>query len=332
MNSIYHAGSPFVLVSAPGMHEIAEAILVKLATKGMHFPHHRLEYTRFANGEVLPLIPHTVRRQHVFFLHPLLHPDPNIAIMMMLLANDALKRASVAGITLVVPFLPYLRQDRKDKPRRPISARMLADLIESNDKVERIVTLDMHAEQEQGFFSIPVDDLSSMPMFVADITQRFAGKIENLAVVAADFGGAVRSRRMAKKVGDLPVAIFEKRRPSANRSEIVSLIGDSIVGKTAIIYEDMVDTGGSLLGVYTKLLEFGASEVVAYVGHGILSGDAEDRFRDSGLTIVCTDSIPRSADHAEKNPWLIKLPLADLLADAIYEASLVGGSVSKLSQ
>lgn len=129
--------SPFVLVSSPGMHEMGDSIQGILVQKGAHFPHHRIKYTTFANGEILPEIPKTVRGQHAFFLHPLQHPDPNIALIMMLLTNDALTRASIADITLVTPYIPYLRQDRKDKPRVPISARMVADLIESNHAVKK---------------------------------------------------------------------------------------------------------------------------------------------------------------------------------------------------
>ena len=207
--------SPFVLVSSPGMHDMATSIRDRLKERGAHFPHYEVEFTTFSSGEVLPVIPHTVRRQNVIFLHPLQHPDPNTAFMMMLLANDALRRADVAGITLVAPFFPYLRQDRKDQPRVPISARLMADLIESNPSVQRIITIDMHTDQEQGFFSIPVDNLNSRKTFAAHVLENY-GDLSDVMVISPDFGGALRARRFASRIGDVPVGIIEKRRTGPN--------------------------------------------------------------------------------------------------------------------
>lgn len=332
METSGNGSSPFVIVSSPGMHGMARHIQEILRVeRGVHFPHHEIEFTRFANGEYLPRIPETVRRERVFFLHPLQAPDPNTAIMMMLLANDALMRASASGITLVVPYIPYLRQDRKDKPRVPISARMLADIIESNRAVERLITIDMHAEQEQGFFSIPVDNLTGMKLFADYFGNMFRQGVNPVQVISPDFGGAVRSRRFAAKLGNVPVAIIEKRRPSANVSEIVSVIGESVAGKDVVIFDDMIDTGGTLRTTALALREMGARGIYLSATHGILSANACPEFARLGFSVACTDSIPRTAEFYERNPWLSVVSIDRLLADAMFEASLVGGSLSKLT-
>lgn len=322
--------SPFVLVSSPRMHKMGDSIQRTLAEAGIDFPHYRAEMTRFSNGEILPRIPETVRRQHVFLLHSLQHPNPNTALMSMLLTNDALKRASVAGITLVIPYIPYLRQDRKDKPRVPISARLIADLIESNKAVERIITVDMHAEQEPGFFSIPVDNLTSSSLFAKYFSEQL-GTSDKVVAVAPDFGGAVRTRRFAKKLGDIPVAIIEKRRPGPNQSEIIDIVGAPVEGSMTVSFEDMIDTGGTIRKTASALKEMGASEVHLSATHGIFSGNATAKFAESGLRVVCTDSIPREKAFLKANPWLKVISIDDMLAEAIYESSIVGGSVSGLN-
>lgn len=323
--------SAFVVVSSPLMHETAQAVVDLIGERyGVRFPHYRVGFERFKNGELMPRIPETVRRQHVFFFHALQEPAPNDAVMAMLLCNDALTRASVAGITLVAPYLPYLRQDRKHAPRVPISARMLADLIESNRSVERVITADMHADQEQGFFSIPVDNLTTGGLFARRCGELLAERLDDAVVVSPDFGGAVRARRFAARLG-VPVAIFEKRRPRANESEIVSLIGEPVAGKTVVIYDDMVDTGGTIRAVVRSLKELGAQDVYVCATHGIFSGGAEEEFAKAGFPVLCSDSIPRSAAYLEKHgSWLEHVSMNQLLADAVYEASRVGGSVSKL--
>jgi len=325
--------SPFVIVSTEGMHETAASVLKILAKKyRIQLPHYRVEYEPFANGEVLPHVPVTVRRQHVFLFHPMQLPSPNDAIVKLLLVNDMLMRASVAGITLVLPYIPYLRQDRKHKPRVPISARMLADIIESNRAVERIITVDMHADQEQGFFSIPVDNVQGMHVFVEQFLIQFKKTRENFVVVAPDFGGAVRARRFAKKLGDAPVAIFEKRRPRVNASEVVSIVGEPIEGKTVIICDDMIDTGGTIRGVVSVLKERGAREVFVCATHGIFSGDSLEHFARAQGPVMCSTSIPRSADFVKHTKsWLSMVPIDSLLADAVFQATRVGGSVSHLT-
>ncbi len=325
--------SQFVLLYSPLMEELGLNIVKHLKGHGVTMPHYKISFTTFANGEVLPQIPHTVRGQHVFLLHGLQHPDPNTAVMMMLIVNDAIKRASASGITLVTPYLPYLRQDRKDKPRVPITARLLADLIETNQAVKGLITIDMHAEQEQGFFSIPVDNLSGVKIFSEHIRKKFKGNLKDVVMLAPDFGGSVRNRRLAKALGDIPVCILEKRRPRPNESEILSVIGESIVGKKVVMYEDLLDTGGTAGGSAEKIIGMGAKEVYICATHLILSNDAEKKLQEKGICLAGTDSIPRSKQYyAENKEWLAKVTVASYFADAIYESTLLGGSISQLEQ
>ncbi len=323
--------SHFVLIASPAMSELAESIRQKLAVRAVNMPLYIIEYTAFANGEFRAKIPHSVRGQHIFFLHDLQHPDPNIAIMKMLLVMDAMRRASVSGITLVTPYLPYLRQDRKDQARVPISARLIADLIEANKSVKQLITIDMHAEQEQGFFSIPVDNLTGVRLFTEHILARFGSDMSSVVAVAADFGAAVRTRRLAKALGDIPVSIFEKRRPAANQAEIVSVIGADMKGKRAVIYEDIIDSGHTIREVAKALKSMGALEVYIYAMHGIFSGDAERAFAADNFSIHCSDSIPRSEEYYAQHKWLTRVSIDDYFAEAIFEATQAGGSISKLS-
>ncbi len=326
--------SPFVLVSSPPMNEFGDELCCHLNTLGAIIPHYKLELTTFANGEILPHIPHTIRHQHVFFLHALQQPDPNTAMMTLLLANDAMRRAAASGITLVLPYIPYLRQDRKDKPRVPISARMIADLIESNDAVKGVITIDMHAEQEQGFFSVPVDNLTGIRVFSEHVREKFGDNLPDLVMLAPDFGGAVRNRRFAHTLGDIPVSILEKRRTGANKAEILNVIGESVEGKIVIMYEDMIDTGGTAIKSITKLMEEKKPPRQIYLcaTHGIFSGNAKENFRENDIRVACTDSIPRLPIYYAIEHWLTKVSIASYFADAIFEAMQMGGSISKLSQ
>lgn len=322
--------SPFVLVSSPEMRMMGNSLECILREEyGVDFPHYPIEYTRFSNGEILPYIPETVRRQHVLFLHGLQQPDPNTALVKLLLVNDALTRASAEDITIVVPYIGYLRQDRKDKPRVPISARLVANLIEASGDIRSIITMDMHAEQEQGFFSVPVDNLTAASLFVGYLGERLRSAGRKVMAVAPDFGGVVRTRRFAKQFGDIPVAIIEKRRPNPNESEIISIIGESVEGAFVVIFEDMIDTGRTILGTARAMKSMGAAEIYLSATHGIFSGNAESEFSRADVKVFCTDSIPRSEEFRKRNPWLEVVSIDRMLAKAIFEASLVGGSVSK---
>ncbi len=324
-------GHPFALVYTPQMAQMAHAIVNILKTDGFNLPAHEIELKQFANGELLPRLPKTVRRQQVYFLHGFSPTEPHADIFSMLLVNDALKLASVAGITLVLPYMPYLRQDRKDKPRVPISARTLADLIQSNRLVNHIITIDMHVDQAQGFFSIPVDNLTARPFFVEHFKRLFGTGMRDVVVVSPDFGDAKRARSFAKKLGDVPVTIFEKERAQANQSTVVGVIGADVAGKRVVIYDDMIDTGGTMRGVMQSLKDMGAVEVHVCTTHGILSQDASTAFKELGLPVGSTNTIQRSSEYLMRNPWLTIHPIDDLLAEAIREASTIEGSLSEIS-
>lgn len=325
--------SPYVIVSTQEMHDTAEVVRTMLRKKGVELTHQKVELTTFKNLEVRARIPETVRQQHVFLFHPLLTPTPNEAVMNMLIICDALARASVEGITLVVPYMSYLRQDRKDQPRVPITARLIADLIETNSSIKSLVTIDMHAEQIQGFYSIPVDDLSSRKLFAKYCREAYKDDIAQAIVAAPDFGGAKRAHRFAERLGGLPKSIIEKHRSGANVSEVLSVTGEPVKGRLVLMYDDMIDTGGTIVNAAKALKQHphNAREVVVMATHGIFSGNALETLSKSGIPIVTTNSIPRSNDFQANNPWLTIIPVEELLTEAIYEKMLVGGSVSKLS-
>lgn len=322
-----------VLVSSLGMHEMTGRITCVLNQTKNNFLHIKADHIRFANGEIKPFLPQTVRGTHVFLLHALQEPDPNIALMTLLLTADALKRASATGITLVLPYIPYLRQDRKDEPRVPISARLIADLIESNNKVDRIITIDMHTDQEQGFFSIPVDNIKALKVHANYFKKRFNNNFSNVVVVAPDFGSSTRAERFIQLLGcnEEQIAIIRKHRSCPNQSAPTGIIGADVKDKTVIIYDDMIDTGGTNRGAVAEIMKRGALEVYTCVTHGIFSGGAEVKFRKEGRPVIATQSIPRTTEYQSGNSsWLSFVPIEDLLAEAIHEASIVGGSFSKL--
>lgn len=321
-----------VLVSSLGMHEMTERITNVLNQTENNFLHIKADHIKFANGEIKPFLPQTVRGTHVFLLHALQEPDPNIALMTLLLTADALKRASVTGITLVLPYIPYLRQDRKDQPRVPISARLIADLIEVNNKVDRVITVDMHTEQEQGFFSIPVDNITAMKAHADYFKVKFGGDFSNVIVVAPDLGSAVRSERFANLLYcDVPVSIIQKRRPCPNQTEVIGFIGPEVKDKIVIIYDDMIDTGNTNRSAVAEIIKQGALEVYTCVTHGIFSGGAEAKFKEEGRPVIVTPSIPRTTEYRDENSsWLHFVSIEPHLAKIIREASTVGGSISKL--
>jgi ribose-phosphate pyrophosphokinase len=233
--------------------------------------------------------------------------------MELLICIDALKRASAKRITAVIPYFGYARQDRKPGPRTPISAKLVANLITAAG-AHRVLAMDLHAGQIQGFFDIPTDNLYAAPVMSADIQARFSGK--NLMVVSPDVGGVVRARSLAKRLDNAPLAIVDKRRERPGESEVMNIIGD-VSGRFCILVDDIVDSAGTLCNAAAALLEAGAEGVVAYVSHGVLSGGAVARVEGSSLTeLVITDSI--AAPEAVKEAKKIRLlTIAPLFAEAI---------------
>ncbi len=246
-----------------------------------------LSVNRFADGEIAISIEESVRGDHVFIIQPTSYPT-NDHIMELLIMIDALRRASAKTITAVIPYYGYARQDRKAKPREPITAKLVANLI-TNAGADRVVTLDLHAAQIQGFFDIPVDHLLGAPLLASYfLDDNLVG--EEVVVVSPDHGGAVRARKLAEFL-DSSIAIVDKRRPKPNVSEVMNIIGD-VKGKKAIIIDDMIDTAGTITSAAQALIDRGATEVYATATHGVFSPPAIERIEDSVIKkMVVTDSI-----------------------------------------
>ncbi len=267
---------------------------------------------RFADDEIFVEIHENVRGEDMFVIQSTSHPA-NDNLMELLICIDALRRASAKRITAVLPYFGYARQDRKPGPRTPISAKLVANMITAAG-ADRVLTVDLHAGQIQGFFDIPTDNLYGAPVMSADILSRYGG--EPLMVVSPDVGGVARARALAKRLDDAPLAIVDKRREKAGVSEVMNIIGN-VEGKFCILHDDMVDSGGTLCNAAAALKEHGATEVVAYCTHGVLSGEAAERVTNSVLKeLVITDSI-QATDAVSDAPNIRHLPIAPLLGEAI---------------
>jgi len=282
----------------------------------LHMPLGKLHLGRFSDGEVQIEILENVRGKDVFVIQPTNAPtDEHIMELLMLL--DAFKRASAGRITAVVPYFGYARQDRRPRSARvPISAKVVADMI-GECGAHRVLTVDLHADQIQGFFDIPVDNVYASPVLLGDIWRQ---KYENLIVVSPDVGGVVRARALAKQLDDSDLAIIDKRRPRANESQVMNIIGD-VRGKSCVIIDDLVDTAGTLGKAAGALKEQGAIKVVAYVTHPVLSGAAISNIQNSQLdAVVVTDTIPLTKE-AKACPKIRQLSIAGLLAETIRRVS-----------
>lgn len=266
----------------------------------------------FSDGEISVNIDETVRGSDVFVVQSTCDPVNN-HLMELLIMIDAFKRASAGRITAVIPYFGYARQDRKAKARDPISAKLVADLIETAG-ADRVLTMDLHAAQIQGFFNIPVDHLLGWPILTAYYNELFDGSHDDIVVVSPDLGSVTRARTFANKL-DAPIAIIDKRRPKANVSEVMNIIGD-IDGKRVVLVDDMIDTAGTITNGAKALMERGAREVYACCTHGVLSGEAIGRIVDSPIKeLVTLDTIPLPKD---KQVDCIKvLSAASVFAEAI---------------
>ena len=271
------------------------------------------EVKSFADGEVSVSLYETVRGSDVFVVQSTCKPV-NDNLMELLVMIDALRRASAGRITAVIPYFGYARQDRKAKARDPISAKLVANMITAAG-ADRVLTMDLHASQIQGFFDIPVDNLLGNPLFVDYFKARFGDDADNTMVVSPDVGSVARARSFAQKL-DMPMAIVDKRRPKPNSSEVSSIIGD-VQGKRVILLDDMVDTAGSLCGAAKALVELGgATEVFACASHGVLSGPALQRLEESVIKeVLFLDTIP--GKPGVKSDKIKYLSAAPMLADAI---------------
>ncbi len=285
--------------------------LAKLVVERLDIPMGEMSVGKFSDGEITVEIDENVRGKDVFIIQPTCTPT-NDNLMELLLMADGLRRASASRITAVVPYFGYARQDRRPRSARvPISARAVADMMVGSG-IDRVLTVDLHADQIQGFFSVPVDNVYGSPILLDDIARQ---KYEDLIVVSPDVGGVVRARAIAKQL-NVDLAIIDKRRPEANVAEIMNIIGD-VEGRTCVLVDDMVDTAGTLCHAATALKERGAKAVVAYCTHPVLSGPAIDRLKASALDeLVVTDTIPLSA-AAQKSGRVRQLTIAGLLAESI---------------
>ncbi|WP_372864697.1 ribose-phosphate diphosphokinase [Spongiibacter sp.] len=272
--------------------------------------------SKFSDGEVFVEINENVRGADVFLLQPTCAPT-NDNLMELVVMADAMRRASAGRITAVVPYFGYARQDRRVRSQRvPISAKVVADIM-SGVGINRVLTVDLHAEQIQGFFDVPVDNVYGSPILLDDIgRQNYSDQI----VVSPDIGGVVRARAVAKQLNDADLAIIDKRRPKAGVAQVMHIIGE-VEGKTCVLVDDMVDTAGTLCKAASALKAQGAAKVVAYCTHPVLSGPAVDNINGSELDeLIVTDTIPLS-DAAANCPKIRQLTLANLLAESIRRVS-----------
>ena len=271
---------------------------------------------RFADEEIFVEIHENVRGEDVFVVQPTAAPA-NDNLMELLICIDALRRASAKRITAVVPYFGYARQDRKPGPRTPISAKLVANLI-TVAGADRVLSVDLHAGQIQGFFDIPTDNLFGAPVIAADIESRL-GK-QAITIVSPDVGGVVRARALAKRLGNAPLAIVDKRREKAGESEVMNIIGD-VHGRLCVMVDDIVDSAGTLCNAAAALMEAGATGVSAYVTHGVLSGGAVARVDGSVLTeLVVTDSIA-AVEAVRSAKKIRRITIAPLLAEAMRRTS-----------
>ncbi|WP_439109611.1 ribose-phosphate pyrophosphokinase [Lentibacter sp.] len=280
---------------------------------------------RFNDGEIFVEVFDNVRGEDMFIIQSTSNPA-NDNLMELLIMADALRRSSAKRITAVIPYFGYARQDRRSKARTPISAKLVANMLVGTG-IERVLTMDLHAAQIQGFFDIPVDNLYASPIFALDIKHQFKDNLDDIMVVSPDVGGVARARELAKRI-NAPLSIVDKRREKAGEVAEMTVIGD-VSGKKCFIVDDMVDTAGTLCKAAEVLMENGASEVHAYITHGVLSGPACERITNSVMkSLVITDTIAATAD-VKKTPNIRVVPTAPMFAQAILNI-WNGTSVSSL--
>jgi ribose-phosphate pyrophosphokinase len=297
--------------------------LAEAVCKYLGVPLGKAEIRRFSDGELSTAIDESVRGCHVFVLQSTC-PPTNEHLMELLILTDALKRASATSVTAVIPYYGYARQDRKVKPRAPITAKLVADLITTSG-ISRVVTVDLHAGQIQGFFNIPVDHIYASPVLLDYIKE--TNNNNDLVIVSPDAGGMERARVFAKKL-DAGLAMTDKRRPNPNQAEIMNVIGD-VEGKSVILFDDLVDTAGTAIQAAQALMKNGAKRASLCCTHAVLSGKAIERIKDSVLEeVIITDTIPPSQDVIDCDKFKV-LTIADLLGESIKRIT-TGESISSL--
>ncbi len=314
------------LIAGNANRPLAQAIARRMTLhRGMSVKLVDARVERFNDQEIFVEVFENVRGEDMFIIQPTSNPA-NDNLMELLIITDALKRSSAARITAVIPYFGYARQDRRTKARTPISAKLVANMMVQAG-IERILTLDLHAAQIQGFFDIPVDNLYAAPIFALDLEHQFRGRLQDVAIVSPDVGGVARARELAKRVG-ASLAIVDKRREKVGEVAEMTVIGE-VEGKICVIVDDICDTAGTLCKAAEVLIEAGATEVHSYITHGVLSGPAVERITGSVMkSLVITDSIePTEAVRGAANIRIV--PAAPLFAQAILN-TWSGTSVSSL--
>ena len=298
--------------------------LASRIAKHLTLPLSKIQAGRFSDGEIAMEIMENVRGRDVYIVQSTC-PPVNDNLMELLVMADALRRASAARVTAVIPYFGYARQDRRPRAARvPITARLVASMI-STAGIDRVLTVDLHADQIQGFFSIPLDNVYGSPVLLGDLWKH---KDDNMVVVSPDVGGVIRARALAKRMDDLDLAIIDKRRPQPNQAEVMNIIGE-VEGKTCILIDDMIDTAGTLCLAAAALKSKGARRVVAYITHPVLSGPAIERLDNSKLDeLVVTDTIPLT-EAAIACGKIRQLGVSELLAETMRRLAL-DESVSSL--
>ena len=314
------------LISGNANRTLAAAIARRMSMhRGMNVSLCDARVERFNDQEIFVEVFENVRGEDMYIIQPTSNPA-NDNLMELLIMSDALKRSSAARITAVIPYFCYARQDRRAKARTPISAKLVANLL-TESGIDRVLTLDLHAAQIQGFFDIPVDNLYAAPVFALDVLHHFRGRMGDLMVVSPDVGGVSRARELATRIG-APLSIVDKRREKAGEVAEMTVIGD-VSGKVCIIVDDICDTAGTLAKAAQVLTDNGATEVHAYITHGVLSGPAVERVGKSVMkSLVITDSI-QPTDSVRSAPNIRIVPTAPMFAQAILNI-WNGTSVSSL--
>ena len=314
------------LISGNANLDLARAIARRMSLyRGMNVGLVDARVERFNDQEIFVEVYENVRGEDMFIIQPTSNPA-NDNLLELLIMSDALRRSSAQRITAVIPYFGYARQDRRTKARTPITAKLVANMMVSAG-IDRVLCIDLHAAQIQGFFDIPVDNLYAAPIFALDVQSQFKDSLDDLMVVSPDVGGVARARELAKRI-NAPLSIVDKRREKAGEVAEMTVIGD-VSGKKCIIVDDICDTAGTLCKAAEVLLSHGATEVHAYITHGVLSGPAVERISNSVMkSLVITDSITRSAE-ATAAPNIRVVPTAPMFAQAILNI-WNGTSVSSL--
>ena len=319
------------LAATAGMKDFTQRVYGRIkATGDERFSYTDINSAVFANGEIKPVVQETVRKKEVYLFHAF--PDPNVSYMELFLAIDALSRASASSIHLILPYMPYQRQDRKDEPRAPISAGVIAQFIQTFPSVVRITTMDMHSPQMESAYRIPIDNLTAGTTVFKEYFKQQGINANDSLFASPDASGLDRAYKAAAVIDpDISLGFTAKRRTGPNKVKVLKYSGDDPNGKNVVLLDDILDTCNTMLKSREKIMEEGARSVIGVGTHGLFNDGAEEKMRKAGFKAIVTESIQRSPEYLEANKdWLTVLPLDKLFAEAIQQSSIIGGSISSL--